>query len=71
VERSLSHTLTLMQPVLYEGETLLIESAIDYGNDGRLNDGDASVWKNFDPAGLSSVCSFHFNGNNPRPRKDK
>jgi hypothetical protein len=71
VERGLAHALTLMQPVLYRGETLLIESAIEYGNDNRLRDGDASAWRNFDPAGLRPVCSFRFNSNNPRSRKDK
>jgi hypothetical protein len=72
VERGLAHALTLMQPVLYRGETLLIESAIGYQDDGKLWDGsDASVWKNFDPAGLRPVCSFRFNNDKPQHRKDK
>jgi hypothetical protein len=71
LERALAHTLTLMQPILYRGETLLIESAIGYQNDGKLWDGsEASVWKDFDRAGLSSVCRFRFN-NKPRRGKDK
>jgi hypothetical protein len=71
LERGLAHALTMMQPVLYRGETVLVESAIDYRDNGRLWDGDASAWKNFDPAGLRSVCSFRFNSNNPRSRKDR
>jgi len=72
VEHSLAHALALMQPVQSGGETLLIGNEMAYRKDGKVSDGAAaSVWRDFDRAGLSAACSFRFSGKDPAHKKGK